>query len=228
VSPITVYYHDYAEVDPSLSWTGLCEPLNQANYADILRCSVPAVQQLFDYARPDVVIALNGKPVLSLEQTRMNPSGHNIPQRFSSSVRAAELGVPSILYYPEYARRTLSDLNVRYLNIRVPLAQFRMTATYQVPSLSIFWPTDRDTNLPVAGQAAQGQMAAVAAELILNAGRRQLLVGLPTVVQALGDMRESVLRNSGSYRTNRSVRALLPQGFRTPDIEARRGGHRGL
>jgi hypothetical protein len=212
---VHVYFHDYTEVDPRISWTGLCSELAGATYVDITTCRVAAVTSLFDYARPDVVITVNNFPVLSLEQTVMNPSGHNIPQRFSSCVRAAELGVPSILYYPEYAKRKVSDPNPRYVNIRVPLAQTRMTETYQVPSLSVFWPTDPLTQQPTRGQAAQRQMADTAGALIANAGRRQQLVGLPEVQQALADMRAVSLKYASRYRDNASVRRHFSGGLRT-------------
>jgi hypothetical protein len=210
---VDVYFHDYTEVDPRSSWTGLCAPLKGATYTDITQCTVPAVLSLFDYARPDVVVTVNNVPVMSLEQTRGNPSGHNIPQRFSFGVRAAELGVPSILYYPLYSRRTASDPNPRWVNPRVLLAQFRMSDTYQVPALSIFWPTDPNTILPATGQAAQQQMADVTADLVRNQGRRRRLLGLPSVVQALGDMRAAAIQLSARQQDNPSVRALLPNGF---------------
>lgn len=210
---VDVYYHDYTEVDPKSSWTGLCKPLTGANYTDITTCRVPSVLSLFEYARPDVVITVNNVPVLSLEQTRGNPSGHNIPQRFSFGVRAAELGVPSILYYPYFSRRTVSDANPRWVNPRVMLAQFRMSDMYQVPALSIFWPTDPSTNLPVTGQAAQKQMADVTADLITNQGRGRRLLRLPSVVQALEDMRVNAVALALRQNANPNVRALLPGGF---------------
>src|SRR5262245_62016261 len=109
----TVWYHDPAEVDPQTSWTGLVPHLSGATYADITACSIPAVTDLFGYARPDAVIEVDGQPVLSIEQTMMNPSGHNLPQRFSCLLKAAEHGVAGVLYHPEYARRTYSDPNPR-------------------------------------------------------------------------------------------------------------------
>jgi hypothetical protein len=210
---VQVYFHDYMEVDPATSWTGLCPPLAGATYTDITTASVSGVKSLFDYARPDVVITVNNVPVLSLEQTRGNPSGHNIPQRFSCGVRASEFLVPSILYYPLYSRRTLSDPNPRWVNPRVLLAQFRMSDIYQVPALSIFWPTDPTTLLPVTGQQAQQQMADVAADLITNAGRRLRLPRLPTVVTALADMEAAATTLASRQSKNPNVRSLLPNGF---------------
>ena len=165
---IVVYYHDPIEVDPRTGWTGLCPDLLNAKRIDISEVVDQRVTQLFEYARPDAVITVDGQPVVSIEQTQMNPSGHNIPQRFSFHVRAAELRVPSILYYPEYARRVFSDPNVRYLNIRVPLAQIRLSSIYRIPALTVFWPTDPNTKLPDTRQRAHRELADVVNLLIAS------------------------------------------------------------
>src|SRR4051812_21410019 len=114
---VEIFHHDPVEVDPRTSWTGLTPLLLGAKRTGILSTSNPRVVDLFGYARPDAVVTVDGVPVVAIEQTAMNPSGHNIPQRFSCLVRAAELGVAGILYYPEYSRRTFSDPNVRYLQV---------------------------------------------------------------------------------------------------------------
>ena len=141
----------------------------------------------------------------------MNPSGHNIPQRFSCLVRAAELGVPSILYYPEYSRRTYSDPNVRYLQVRVPLGQLRLTQLYDVASLSVFWPTDPQTLLPSTSQSAHQQMADVVGALV-TAGRTNT-TSLAAVQSAIKSMRAVIDKYASGYEKNPSVRQLLPNGF---------------
>lgn len=141
----------------------------------------------------------------------MNPSGHNIPQRFSCLVRAAELGVPSILYYPEYSRRTYSDPNVRYLQVRVPLGQLRLTQLYDVASLSIFWPTDPQTRLPSTSQSTHQQMADVVGALVTTGGTNT--TNLPAVQSAINSMRAVIDKYASSYERNPSVRQLLPNGF---------------
>ena len=210
---VNVYYHDPVEVDPQSSWTGLCPALEHAKRIDIRQTRDKAIQELFDYARPDAVITIDGKPVVSIEQTRMNPSGHNIPQRFSCVVRAAELGIPSILYYPEYARRTFSDPNVRFLQVRVPLAQLRLIDIYRVPSLSIFWPTDPISNLPQTGRSAHLEMAKVIDKLIEKAGLGDKLLIIPEIAAAIDKMRAVVMKYAGDYAQNTSVRAIMPNGF---------------
>ncbi len=209
---VKVYYHDRIEVERSTSWTGLCPSLDNAELVDI-----PQVAELFGYARPDAVVTVNGRPVLSIEQTQMNPSGHNIPQRFSCQVRAAELGVPSILYYPERARRTFSDPNLRNLQVRVPLAQKRLSELYDVPALSVFWPTDPKTNLPDTIQAAHEGMAKVVDALVLSSDNKDQLLSHPAVQSALSEMNRAVSQYSISseYPPNPSVRRFLPRGFPT-------------
>jgi len=215
VANIIVYYHDPVEVDPATSWTGLCQSLHGARRIHISKASDRRVVELFGYAQPDAVITVDGSPALSIEQTQMNPSGHNIPQRFSFHVRAAELGVPSILYYPEYSRRTFSDPNVRYAQIRVPLAQRRITQLYNIPALSVFWPTDNKTLLPDTTQQAHRNMASVAESLISNTEKHQPMLQLPEVISAQESMQRVVSKYAHDYDRNPSVRRLLPNGFAT-------------
>jgi hypothetical protein len=213
MSSVVIYYHDPIEVDLSTSWTGLCPALQSARQVKITEVTDRNVTALFDYARPDAVITVDGKPAVSVEQTRMNPSGHNIPQRFSSQLWAAELGVPSILYYPEYARRTFSDPNVRYLQVRVPMAQLRVTRTFEVPTLSVFWPTNSRTKLPETGQAAHREMADLVNSLVTQASDLKSIRQLPEVKRALERMGQVVAHYASRYRPNRSVRRLCPEGF---------------
>jgi hypothetical protein len=218
---IVVFYHDPIEVDRSTSWTGLCPPLKDAQLVNIRGHKDPRVTALFDYARPDAVITVDGEPAVSIEQTAMNPSGHNIPQRFSSQVRSAELGVPSVLYYPEYSRRTFSDPNVRYLQVRVPLAQQRLSQLYNIPALSVFWPTHPVRLLPDTAQSAHQGMADVVGALVENIGNKGQLLSLPEIQGALAAMDGVVAKYAAKYRKNPSVRRLLPGGF--PDSRTKAG-----
>lgn len=214
MSQIAVFYHDPVEVDPATSWTGLCPPLTGAKMVNIRGHKDPRVTALFAYARPDAVITVDDEPVVSIEQTAMNPSGHNIPQRFSFHLCAAELGVPSILYYPEYARRKISDKNPRYLQVHVPLAQHRLSHLYNIPALSVFWPTNPTTLLPERARSAHQNMADVVGALVLNAGNRSKLLGLPEIKRTLAEMDRVVAKYAARrYRKNASVRTLLPHGF---------------
>lgn len=214
MSEIVIYYHDPIEVDFSTSWTGLCTSLKEAKLVNIKTIIDKQVTALFDYARPDAVITIDGKPVLSIEQTQMNPSGHNIPQRFSFQVRAAELGIPSILYYPEFSRRTFSDPNVRYLQLRVPLAQKILSKIYNVPALSVFWPTNNETKLPDTNQSSHSEMARVVNAIVSNKVKGNFFK-LPEIEKAIKTMDDVMIKYSklNSYDKNPSVRSLLPKGF---------------
>lgn len=209
-------------MDPETSWTGLSQTLKDARLADIKdkNAANPKVLSLFGYAMPDAVITVNGEPIVSIEQTRMNPSGHNIPQRFSFHVRAAELGVPSILYYPEFAKRTFSDPNVRYLQVRVPLAQKRLTDLFGIPALSVFWPTNRKTKQPDNRRPAHQGMANVVDEIISGHTHGANVLDLSEVKDTFAKMNQAILNSLSKskrhiYRDNSSVRALLPRGFPT-------------
>lgn len=209
---ILIYHHDPVEVDLATSWTGLCKSLHDSRGVNIRDASDLRVKDLFRYARPDAVITVDGQPAVSIEQTRMNPSGHNIPQRFSCLVRAAELGVPSILYYPEFSRRTYSDPNVRYLNIRVPMAQLRLSKLYGVPSLSVFWPTDPGDKLPKTGQTSHHEIAELVDAIIANISSTNFLE-IPEIVSAVSKMHDVIARYATRYRTNTSVRRQMPDGI---------------
>lgn len=131
---IELWYHDEAEVDARHSWLANSDFLiKNARTKSYENCSYSKVLALTEYARPDFILTIDGEPLLSSEITKMNPSGHNLPQRLSCLVRAAELGIPSLYYYPEYSRRTVSDPNPRFLNVRVPLSQLRLSEIYNIP-----------------------------------------------------------------------------------------------
>ncbi len=210
----TVWYHDPTEVDPATSWTGLVPELRQAGFKDITTCTVPAVVALFGYARPDAVIDIDGVPVVSIEQTKMNPSGHNLPQRFSCLLKASELGVAGILYHPEYARRTFSDPNPRYTNPRVALAQLRMGDIFpnSPPSLSVFWPTDPATLLPDTSRAAQSNLATIVGAILRYRGVPAEMKHLPEFASALSEMRRAVAEYGTRIRTHREYRTHFPTG----------------
>lgn len=216
----TVWYHDPAEVDPALTWTGIATRLHGASITDIRNCRAAPITALFRYARPDAVVSWGDVPLISIEQTRMNPSGHNIPQRFSCLIKAAESQILGICYYPEFARRTYSDRNPRYLNIRVPLAQFRLMEIFpESVSLSVFWPTSPDV-LPSTEPLAQSNLARVvddALELFQRTGSLEAasLKAQPAIATSLAEM-DRVISQYGTarrYRRNATARPILPAGF---------------
>jgi hypothetical protein len=211
---VTIWYHDPEEVNPKTSFVGLSEVLKSAHRRDWTEAPRGLITDLFDYARPDVVLSVDGTPVCSLELTNMNPSGHNIPQRFSCMARAAELGVPAILYYPEACRRRFSDPNVRYLNIRVPMANIRLIETYETPSLSVFWPTDQETKLPTTSQSDHQFLADLMELFIQWKDDKKFVLENPLFTKAVREMEDTISRYKGSsYKRNKTTRQFFPNGF---------------
>ena len=212
---IEIWYHDESEVDPVRSWLANSAFLvSKAQLRAYTECSYSRVLALTEYARPDFILTVNGEPALSAELTKMNPSGHNLPQRFSCLVRAAELGIPSLYYYPEYSRRTVSDPNPRYLNVRVPLAQLRMSEIYGIPSLSLLWPTDPTTILPTSQLSAHLNLALFVEYVAkLKLSNTTLTLADPKVNVIIQEMKRlSVPRRSSDYPDNPSFRIAYPTG----------------
>jgi len=210
---IVIWYHDESEVDKRYSWlsnsTFLVNNAETINYAD---CSYSKILALTEYARPDFILSVDGEPLLSAELTEMNPSGHNMPQRFSCLLRAAEIGIPSLFYYPEYARRTASDPNPRYLNVRVPLAQLRLSEIYQVPSVSLFWPTDPNTLFPTNDVTAHKPFA----DFVEYIARKAIAGGTfsmtdPEYIKIQNAMKVAATPRE-PYRENPSFRKVFPNG----------------
>lgn len=211
---IELWYHDENEVDERHSWLSnsptLIARTQRKNYEN---CSYSKVLALVEYARPDFILTVDGTPILSCEVTMMNPSGHNMPQRFSCLLRAAEMGVPSLFYYPRYARRSTSDPQPRYLNVRVPLAQLRLSSIFETPSLSMFWPTDTETLQPTRDITRHRDLAAFV-EYTLNSylsTGHTLSMRDPEVVRIQNIMREAS-RPVTTYDLNPSFRDYFPDG----------------
>lgn len=211
---IELWYHDEAEVDARHSWLANSPFLiTSARTRSYENCSYSKVLALTEYARPDFILTIDGEPLLSAEVTKMNPSGHNLPQRFSCLVRAAELGVPSLYYYPEYSRRTVSDANPRFLNVRVPLSQLRLSEIYNIPSLSLFWPTDPTTLMPssdITSHKPLAQFVEYVVKHYQSTGR--LISSTDTDVALILNLMKAAARPRSTYSENPSFREFFPTG----------------
>lgn len=185
---IYVWYDAENEVNPATSWTGLCPALNNAIVRPVNSCHYPRVIALNEFDRNDAIISIDSEPILTIEQTLMNPSGHNIPQRFSKLIKSAEFSVPSILYCTEYARRSNSDPNPRYLNVRVPLAQFRVQELFNQLCLTVLWPTNPATLLASTRIQDHQNLADTVNEIVIAQMNGQDLFTLPTVQHNLSEM----------------------------------------
>lgn len=64
-------------------------------------------KNILAYDRPDIILVMDGEPVLVLERSEEVPSGHNVGQRFARLLAAAEANVPCIYIFPfkQYLRK---------------------------------------------------------------------------------------------------------------------------
>lgn len=212
---LEIWYHDKAEVDLSCSWTANSKKITSDKMLkDYSFCPYSKVLALVEYTRPDFILTYDGKPYLSCEITQENPSGHNIPQRFACLVRASELGVPSLFYYPAFARRGNSeDNNYRYANVRVPLAQLRMSDIFGVPSLSMAWPTAFN-GLPTGVITDHLPLARYVDHVIELAEKGLLIDGSDKEVKKIRNEMIALAtpKKKNRYRTNKSYRQPYPNG----------------
>jgi hypothetical protein len=109
------------------------------------------VDSLLDYDRPDVILAHGERPILVLERTEEVPTGHNVGQRFARIVRAAELKVPLVYFFPFVAqkhgqetqqREAEEKTNQRYVNARLFDALSRLEKIHNTLSVPVNWPVD--------------------------------------------------------------------------------------
>lgn len=114
------------------------------------------IDSLVQYDRPDIILTLDGEPKLVLEKTREVPTGHNVGQRFARLVRAAELVVPVIAFFPFDARKHGDYTSVCNLNIRLLKAFEQMRLIHKVPVLAVNWPADEDHELIGDGSENDG------------------------------------------------------------------------
>jgi hypothetical protein len=214
VPNIEIWYDKPNETDVDSSWTGLSAELNTCPQQAMDYSPYPKVLALMEYARPDVILTADGQPFLILELTQMNPSGHNLPQRFSCLVRAAELGVPAIYYYLEKARRSESDPNPRYVNIRVPLGQLRLTQLFHTPSLSMIWPTNSTTLQAEVGAHAHQPLAGIVDHIVKLARQGKVLhTSDPIVSQKVAQMRSLIATYyATTYSSNASYNDVVSAG----------------
>ena len=211
---LELWYDKPGEADPKHSWLSLSPQLRGIPAYPLDVSPYPGVLALMEYARPDVVLTSDGKPFLAIELTQMNPSGHNLPQRFSCLVRAAELGIPAIYYCLASSRRSNSDPNPRHINVRVPLAQLRLTELFKVPSLTVTWPTNPTTNRPRTEPGAHAGLVKLVEFAVGRALAGKLLSSHEIVVlERLGAMRDLVHKYySSSYSGNESYNSSVTAG----------------
>ena len=146
----TIYYDSLTEA----TWFQDLSPhLKDANFEIIQRRgqNLQVVEELLTYDKPDIILLKNHKPVLVLEKTTEVPTGHNVGQRFARLVRAVELGVLTIYYFPYDARKHGRYSSLCNLNIRLIDACLNIEKIHGVPLLTVNWPADSDGELIMDG-----------------------------------------------------------------------------
>lgn len=109
------------------------------------------VNRLIEYDRPDIILVWDGTPKLVLEKTREVPTGHNVGQRFSRLVNAAEENVPAIMFMPARARKHGKYASLCNIPKRLFTSFERMEEIHGTPILLVNWPADDDGELIEGG-----------------------------------------------------------------------------
>lgn len=149
-SNLTIYYDSLTEA----CWFKDLNPIfNNAEFKIIKpRGSNPKIiEDITMYDKPDIIVLKDNFPILVLEKTSEVPTGHNVGQRFARLVRAVELGIPTIYYYPFDAKKHGKNAGICNLNIRLLEASFKMLDIHDTPLLSVDWLTDTNGELITDG-----------------------------------------------------------------------------
>lgn len=147
-----VYYDSLTEAD----WFSSLNPafdIDDNNYQVIERRgnNTALVDKITEYDKPDIILIKDGRPLLVIEITQEVPTGHNVGQRFARLVRAIELGIPTIYYFPFDAKKHGEYAGICNLNIRLLAAAKRMYEIHDTPLLCVNWPTDQHGEIIVDG-----------------------------------------------------------------------------
>ena len=147
-----VYYDSLTEAD----WFASLNPafdIENNRYHVIKKRgkNVPLVDKITEYDKPDIILIRNGVPLLVIEVTQEVPTGHNVGQRFARLVRAVELGIPTIYFFPFDAKKHGKYASICNLNIRLLAAAKKMFEIHDTPLLCVNWPTDLNGEIIVDG-----------------------------------------------------------------------------
>ena len=149
---LDIYYDSLTEA----SWFSSLNPefdLMENNYHIIeRRGNNPAiVDEITSYDKPDIIVLKDGKPILVIEMTQEVPTGHNVGQRFARLVKAIEMHVPAIYYFPFDAMKHGDNANICNLNIRLLKAAEKMLQFHETPLLCVNWITDSNGEIITDG-----------------------------------------------------------------------------
>lgn len=147
-----IYYDSLTEAD----WFSTLNPafdIDENRYHVIGRrgTNTPLVDKITEYDKPDIIVIKDGKPLLVLEKTQEVPTGHNVGQRFARLVRAIELGIPTIYFFPFDAKKHGEYAGICNLNIRLLEAARKIYELHDTPLLCVNWLTDSQGEIIVDG-----------------------------------------------------------------------------
>ena len=152
MSRLDIYYDSLTEA----SWFSSLNSafsLDKNNYHIIERRgnNPKIVDEITSYDKPDIIVIENNKPLLVIEMTQEVPTGHNVGQRFARLVKAIEMGIPAIYYFPFDAKKHGEYAGLCNLNIRLLKAAKKMLELHNTPLLCVNWITDKNGEIITDG-----------------------------------------------------------------------------
>ena len=152
MSHLDIYYDSLTEAN----WFSSLNPafdLMKNNYHIIERrgYNPPIIDEIISYDKPDIIVLYDNKPLLVIETTQEVPTGHNVGQRFARLVKAIEMGIPAIYYFPFDAMKHGAYANICNLNIRLLKAAEIMLNLHKTPLLCVNWITDHNGEIITDG-----------------------------------------------------------------------------
>lgn len=141
--------HIYGDDFQEINWfRKLDERLDGVEHTLLSDDNLPEeVESLLKYDVPDIIVTKDGEPVLVLEKSSEVPTGHNMGQRFGRMVRAAEKGVPGIMFFPYLKTKHGKHASACWANARYFKAMWKAEEIHETPFWSINWPCDDEYEL---------------------------------------------------------------------------------
>ena len=109
--------------------------------------NIKIIENLISYDWPDIILLKNNNPLLVVEKTREVPTGHNVGQRMARLVRALELKIPTIFFFPFDSRKHGEHTGICNMNARILLAFKNMWKIHDCPIVALNWKSDDDGEL---------------------------------------------------------------------------------
>lgn len=90
------------------------------------------IQDIKHYRNPDILLRINGVPVIGIERSKQAPTGANAHKRFPILFACCKLGIPSILYCPLKTTRRKRPHN-DWLDTRICEVSYIISRQEEVP-----------------------------------------------------------------------------------------------